>query len=90
MKIQNVQTVQNNLMDMIFGVVKHDVYLSATRIASDLNASLPKSVATPAVCTCLKELSFEYTVKVKITMIRYPTSIKTGSLVYKVYELNFG
>ena len=46
-------------------LVKGDAHLNATKTASDLNASLPKSVTTQIVRTYLKELGFEYVVKVK-------------------------
>ena len=39
--------------------------LRSTKIASDLNASLPKPVTTRTVRTYLKELVFEYVIKVK-------------------------
>ena len=39
-------------------LVKSDACLSATKIASDLNASLPKPVTTRTVRTYLKELCF--------------------------------
>ena len=45
--------------------VKGDARLSATKIASDLNASLPKPVTTRTDRTYLKELAFENMVKVK-------------------------
>ena len=54
-----------NLMHGIFGLVKGDECLSATKIASDLNASLLKLVMTGTVRTYLKELAFECVVKVK-------------------------
>ena len=46
-------------------LVKGDARLSATKIASDLNASLPKPTTTRTICTYLKELTFKYVVKVK-------------------------
>ena len=46
-------------------LVKGDAHLYATKTASDLNASLSKSVTTQIVRTYLKELGFEYVVKVK-------------------------
>ena len=46
-------------------LVKGDAHVSATKIAWDLNASLPKPVTTRTVCTYWKELGFEYVVKMK-------------------------
>ena len=46
-------------------MVKDDACLSAAKIASDLNASLLKPVTTRTVPTYLKELSFEYVIRVK-------------------------
>ena len=46
-------------------LVKGDTRLSATKIASDLNASLPKPVTTRTIRTYLKDLGFEYVVKMK-------------------------
>ena len=46
-------------------LVKGDTCLTATRIASDLNASLPRPVTTQTVGTHLKDPDFEYMVKVK-------------------------
>ena len=46
-------------------MVKGDVRLNATEIASDLNASLAKLVTIRTVRTYLKELGSEYVVKVK-------------------------
>ena len=46
-------------------LIKDDVRLSTTKIASDLNSSLPKPVTTPTVLTYLKELASEYVVKAK-------------------------
>ena len=46
-------------------LVKGDARLSATKIASDLNASLPKPVTTRTIRTYLKDLGFEYVVKMK-------------------------
>ncbi|CAM4796680.1 unnamed protein product [Rotaria magnacalcarata] len=44
-------------------LVKGEARLSATKIASDLNASLQKPVTTRTVRTYLRELGFEYVVK---------------------------
>ena len=69
MIIQSVQDVQKQLDPRGFRdlkrLVKGDARLSATKIASDLNASLPKAVTTPTVRTYLTELAFEYVVKMK-------------------------
>ena len=46
-------------------LVKGSARLSATKIASELNASLPKPVTTRTVRTYLQELDFEYVVKMK-------------------------
>ena len=46
-------------------LVKGDAHLNATKIVSDLNATLPKSGTTQIVPTYLKELGFEYVVKAK-------------------------
>ena len=46
-------------------LIRDDECLSATKIVSDLNASFQKLVTTPTVHTYLKELNFEYVVKVK-------------------------
>ena len=46
-------------------LVKGDSCTSASKIASDLNTSLPKPVTTRAVRRYLKELGFEYVVKIK-------------------------
>ena len=46
-------------------LAKDDARPNATKLASDLNASLPKLVTTRTVSTHLKELGFEYVVKVK-------------------------
>ena len=46
-------------------LVKGDARLSATKIASCVSASLPKPETTRTVPTYLKELVFEYLVKVK-------------------------
>ena len=46
-------------------LVKGDSRISWSKIASDLNTSLPKPVTTRAVRRYLKELGFEYVVKVK-------------------------
>jgi transposase len=46
-------------------LVKGDSRLSATKIASDLNSSLPKPVTTRTVRRYLKDLGFEYVVKIK-------------------------
>ena len=45
-------------------LIKGDPCLSATEVASDLNASLPKLVTTRTVLIYLKELAFEYVIKV--------------------------
>ena len=45
--------------------VKGDSRLSAAKITSDLNASLPKLVSTRTVRTYLRDLGFEYVVKIK-------------------------
>ena len=46
-------------------LVKGDAGLNATKIASDLNANLSKSVTMRTVRTYLKELAFEYVVKME-------------------------
>ena len=46
-------------------LIKGNARLSATKIASDLNANLQKLVTPPTVRTYLKELAFECVVKVK-------------------------
>ena len=46
-------------------LVKGDSRISASKIASDLNTSSPKPVTTRTVRQYLKELGFEYVVKVK-------------------------
>ena len=46
-------------------LVKGDARLSAAKLTSDLSASFPKSVTARIVRNYLKELGFEYTVKVK-------------------------
>ena len=46
-------------------LIKGDACLSAMNITSDLNISLPKSVTIGTGRTYLKELGFEYLVKVK-------------------------
>ena len=46
-------------------LVKVDSRISASKIASDLNTSLPEPVTTRTVRRYLKELGFEYVVKVK-------------------------
>ena len=46
-------------------LVKGDARLNATKIASELNASLPKSATVRKVRTYLKELDFENVLKVK-------------------------
>ena len=46
-------------------LVKGDARLSAAKITSDLNNSLPKPVTKRTVRNYLKELSYEYVVKVK-------------------------
>ena len=46
-------------------LVKSGARLSATKIASDFNARLPKPVTTRTIRTHLKELNFEYVVKEK-------------------------
>ena len=48
-------------------LVKGDARLGAIKIASDLNPSLPKPVTTRTVRIYMKELDFEYVVKVKKT-----------------------
>ena len=49
-------------------LVKHDGRLSAAKITSDLNASLPKSVSTRTIRCYLRDLGYEYVVKIKKTM----------------------
>ena len=67
--IQSVQDIQKKLYAQGFRylkrLIKGDACLSTTKIASDLNASLPKPMTTRTVRTYLKELGFEYVVKVK-------------------------
>lgn len=46
-------------------LVKEDARISAAKITSDLNASLPKPVSSRTVRRYLKDLGFEYVVKVK-------------------------
>ena len=46
-------------------LVKGDSRISSSKIASDFNTSLPKLVTTRTVRRYLKELGFEYVVKVK-------------------------
>ena len=46
-------------------LVKDDGRLSAAKITSDLNASLPKPVSTRAVRRYLRDLGYEYVVKIK-------------------------
>ncbi|CAF2153798.1 unnamed protein product [Rotaria magnacalcarata] len=46
-------------------LVKGDSHLSASKIASDLNTSLPKPIKTRTVRRYLKHLGFEYVVKIK-------------------------
>ena len=46
-------------------LVKDDGRLSATKITSDLNASLPKPVSTRTVRRYLRDLGYEYVVKIK-------------------------
>ena len=46
-------------------LVKDDARLSTTKIASDLNASLPNPVTTRTVRAYLKKLTFEYVIKMK-------------------------
>ena len=46
-------------------LVKGDVRLSAAKITSDSNASLPKPVSTRTVRRYLRDLGFEYVVKIK-------------------------
>ena len=46
-------------------LVSGDARMSETKIASNLNASLPKPGTTQTVRTYLKELSFEYVIKMK-------------------------
>ena len=46
-------------------LVKGDSRISSSKIASDFNTSLPKPVTTRTVRRYLKELGFEYVVKVK-------------------------
>ena len=69
MMIQSVQNVKKKLDARYFWhlkqLVKGDTRLSATKIASDLNACLPKPVTTRTVRTCLKELAFEYVLSKK-------------------------
>ena len=69
MIIQRVQDVQKNTDARGFRhlkrLVKDDAGLNMTKITSDLNASLAKPVTTRIVRSCLKELIFEYVVKVK-------------------------
>ena len=46
-------------------LVKDDGRLSATKITSDLNTSLPKPVSTRTVRRYLRDLGYEYVVKIK-------------------------
>jgi transposase len=46
-------------------LVKEDARISAVKITSDLNTSLPKPVSTRTVRRYLKDLGFEYVVKIK-------------------------
>ena len=46
-------------------LVKGDAHLSAGKIISDLNASLPKLVTTRTVRTYFEELGFEHVIKMK-------------------------
>ena len=62
-------------------LVKGDSCTSASKIASDLNTSLPKSITTRTLRRYLKELGFEYIEKVKKTMVKCPSSTTTYCLV---------
>ena len=74
MKIQSVQDVQKKLdgrgLRHLKRLVKGDTRLSETKIVSDLDAGLKKSVTIPTARTYLKELNFEYVVKVKKQWLR--------------------
>ena len=70
-------------------LVEGDVRLSATKILSNMNASLPKSVKTQTVRTCLKELGFEYVVKEKKQWLGIQQQQQRVCLVCKVHELDF-
>ena len=50
-------------------LVKGDSRIGASKIASDLNTSLPKPVTIRTVQRYLKKLGFEYVVKVKVPVI---------------------
>ena len=51
-------------------LVKDDGRLSAAKITSDLNGSLPKAVSTRTVRRYLRDLGYEYVVKIKKTMVQ--------------------
>ena len=89
MKVQSVRGVQNNLDGRCFRrlnrLVKGDACVSATKIASDVNGSLPKPVTTRTVRIYLKELGFEYQYMTNLSdiiteAIYLPTYLPTPNL----------
>ena len=63
------------------GLVKGDSSLGASKIVTDLNASLPEPIITSAIRRYLKGLGLEYVVKVKKTVVKFPSSTTVYYLV---------
>ena len=59
------KTIPNRGVRHLKRLVKDDGCLSAAKITSDLNASLPKPVSTRTVRGYLRDLGYEYIVKIK-------------------------
>ena len=63
------------------GLIKEHSRLSASTIATNLNASLPESVTIRAIQRYLKDLDYEYVVENKRTVVRCSSSTTAYCLV---------
>ena len=59
------KTISNRSVRHLKRLIKNDKRLNAPGITSDLNASLPKPISTRTVRRYLRDLGYEYVVKIK-------------------------
>ena len=64
-RIGRPKTISNRGVRHLRRLVKDDGRLSAAKITSDLNASLSKPVSTRTVGRYLRDLGYEYVIKIK-------------------------
>ena len=66
--VLTVQKIPNRAVRHLKRLGKDDGRFSAAKITSDLNASLSKPVSARTVRRYLRDLGYEYVVKIKKTM----------------------